>query len=400
MNILMISHVYPGAGTPETFTPVVHYFTREWVKMGHNVIVVNISTYFPWICYHLPSFVKSWLTNRFQTVLPDRPLNKAIDFEYEGVSVIRIPVFKRRPSMVVKYEKQDEQLKYILAKLEERDFTPDVVAGHWLNPIYLVAKLKEHYHCRSSLVLHGMGEMERYPDFEHLANAIDIWGLRSQRMIPEFQQRLGKNRRFFICASGIPSSIINENADLRRWNDDYIYVGFLLDRKYPEVPMKVLREEYQGEHFSYTIVGGGVKEKELHEIHVQMGRDERIRIVGRRSRPEVVNYMDKTDCFIMISRNEVFGLVYLEAMARGCIVVASRGEGMTGIIEDGVNGFLCNSGDSKELAEVIRRIRRLSVEEKVAIRMRGIKTASLYTDSRCALRYLEAVTDTKESTAG
>lgn len=52
MNILVISHVYPGGGTPQSFTPVVHYFAREWVKQGHKVIVVNLSTYFPSIVYH------------------------------------------------------------------------------------------------------------------------------------------------------------------------------------------------------------------------------------------------------------------------------------------------------------------------------------------------------------
>ena len=98
MNILVISHVYPGGGTPQSFTPVVHYFTREWVKQGHKVIVVNLSTYFPCIVYHLPPFVKKYLVNKFQSVLPEERLNKAIDFNYEGVDVIRVPIFKYKPS--------------------------------------------------------------------------------------------------------------------------------------------------------------------------------------------------------------------------------------------------------------------------------------------------------------
>ena len=36
-KILMITSVYPGEGTPKSFTPVVHYFTKEWVKMGYDV---------------------------------------------------------------------------------------------------------------------------------------------------------------------------------------------------------------------------------------------------------------------------------------------------------------------------------------------------------------------------
>ncbi len=49
---------------------------------------------------------------------------------------------------------------------------------------------------------------------------------------------------------------------------------------------------------------------------------------------------------VMNSRNEAFGLVYFEAMARGCIIITSRKEGFDGIIQDGVNGFLFKASDS------------------------------------------------------
>ena len=41
----------------------------------------------------------------------------------------------------------------------------------------------------------------------------------------------------------------------------------------------------------------------------------------------------------MISSSETFGLVYLEAMAAGCITIASRDEGFDGIIKDGVKSI-------------------------------------------------------------
>lgn len=393
MNILMISHVYPGCGTPETYTPVVHYFTREWVKMGHNVIVVNLSSYFPWIYYHLPQFVKTWAVNHFQTVLPDVRLDKAVDFEYEGVQVVRVPIFKTHPSQVVDYKRQDRQVDYIIGKLKDHSFTPDVIVGHWLNPIYLISQLKRFYNCASTLVLHGVGGMEKYPRFDELATDIDLWGVRSACMVGDFKEKIGKEKRYFICASGIPSQYVNEAADLMRWSDRYIYVGLLLDRKYPEVPMRVLRDVYGNDGFHYDIVGSGFKEPELHFIHESLNCDKRISIVGRKSRAEVVDYLDHADCFIMISRAEVFGLVYLEAMARGCIVVAGRGEGMTGIIEDGVNGFLCEPGNVEELTSVVRKIRNLSLSERVTIRRNGMATVKRYTDYKCAEHYVEEMAE-------
>lgn len=49
-------------------------------------------------------------------------------------------------------------------------------------------------------------------------------------------------------------------------------------------------------------------------------------------RNQVVELLDSSDVFVMISKNEVFGLVYFEAMAFRCITIASRREGVDEII--------------------------------------------------------------------
>ena len=40
-NILVLTSIYPADDIPKGWTPVVHYFTKEWVKQGHRVLVVN-----------------------------------------------------------------------------------------------------------------------------------------------------------------------------------------------------------------------------------------------------------------------------------------------------------------------------------------------------------------------
>lgn len=40
-NILVLTSIYPADDIPKGWTPVVHYFTKEWVKLGHRVLVVN-----------------------------------------------------------------------------------------------------------------------------------------------------------------------------------------------------------------------------------------------------------------------------------------------------------------------------------------------------------------------
>jgi glycosyltransferase involved in cell wall biosynthesis len=53
---------------------------------------------------------------------------------------------------------------------------------------------------------------------------------------------------------------------------------------------------------------------------------------------------------------EPFGLVTVEAMLAGCVVVASRHGGSAEIIEDGVTGMLVPPGDSSALAAALERL--------------------------------------------
>ena len=52
-RVLVVTPVYPADDIPKTDTPVVHYFTREWVKMGYEVKVIHCVTNFPNIFYYL-----------------------------------------------------------------------------------------------------------------------------------------------------------------------------------------------------------------------------------------------------------------------------------------------------------------------------------------------------------
>lgn len=93
----------------------------------------------------------------------------------------------------------------------------------------------------------------------------------------------------------------------------------------------------------------------------------------------------------MISKNESLGLVYLEAMAKGCITIGSRNEGIDGVIVDGLNGFLCEAGNHNELSGIINKINSLPRLEKSKISLNAIQTATNLTDYKVAENYIETV---------
>ena len=46
-NILLITQEYPADDLEKEFTPVVHFFAKEWVAQGYNVVTLNLPTNFP-----------------------------------------------------------------------------------------------------------------------------------------------------------------------------------------------------------------------------------------------------------------------------------------------------------------------------------------------------------------
>ena len=125
----------------------------------------------------------------------------------------------------------------------------------------------------------------------------------------------------------------------------------------------------------------------------QYGISDHVAFLGQINRNDIIDWYDKSDCFVMISDHEVFGLVYLEAMSRGCITIAGDNGGMVGIIEDGVNAFLCKPGDSEALADIIRRINNMTVKERQEMSRKARQTALEFTDNKVAQYYLENVTN-------
>ena len=93
--------------------------------------------------------------------------------------------------------------------------------------------------------------------------------------------------------------------------------------------------------------------------------------------------MAQSDLFVLPSWGEGYGIVYIEAMAAGCIAVGARGEGIEDTITDGENGFLVPAGDIDETERVMRAV-FAQPQAYAALRERGRQTARALTWARNA----------------
>ncbi|MBQ5943975.1 MAG: glycosyltransferase family 4 protein [Bacteroidales bacterium] len=393
-NILLLTNIYPAPDLEKENTPVVHYFAREWVKMGYNVRVIHYPANFPKLYLWFGAIFRRVLSSRLG--VPIRAIQaKEKIYQIEEVKVKRIPLMKYRLHGAFPRADIDRAYQKTLNYLSHEAFRPDVIVSHWVNPqLEIMERLKREFDVPSCYVAHTpTGELTHLYDdcrIREIINGIDLIGFRSRFIQETFVSRFSYSGPTFSCNSGIPEQYIPVNPSERLFEKihRFIFVGMLIKRKYPAEIVSSLVKAFGNKDFEIDYIGVGAEDRRIKGNARKYGVEEKVHLLGRLPREEVVDHLRQSDVFVMNSSSEAFGLVYLEAMAQGCLTIASANEGFDGIIKDGENGFLCRAGDVDDLSLTIGRILRLQPSERRRISANAMATAQDLTDVNVASAYL------------
>lgn len=105
-----------------------------------------------------------------------------------------------------------------------------------------------------------------------------------------------------------------------------------------------------------VVVGGGDDKERLVAKAESLGLTKNIYFSGFISEQTLATLYNRCSFFVLPSRDEGFGLVYLEAMKRGKACIGVKGGAAEEIIEDGKTGLLVPYGASEKLASVMGRL--------------------------------------------
>ena len=102
------------------------------------------------------------------------------------------------------------------------------------------------------------------------------------------------------------------------------------------------------------VVGDGPLRGALEAQARRLGIAHAVQFAGYQE--DVISAYAAMDVFVLPSRDEGFGLVFLEAMAVGVPVVGTRVIGSEDAVEDGATGLLVPYADAPALAQAVRRL--------------------------------------------
>ena len=104
-----------------------------------------------------------------------------------------------------------------------------------------------------------------------------------------------------------------------------------------------------------VLAGGGDDRERIRALALELGVGARVFLPGSVPAAELARLYELCYAFALPSRQEGFGLVYVEAMSRGKACIGCHAQGAEDVIVDGETGFLIHS-DGSELRDVLRRL--------------------------------------------
>ena len=396
MRILVLTSEYPNRHSAHD-TPVVHFYAKEWVRQGHEVRVVHSRSVFPAVLYPIVRALKALVKRIFKTdFIPVQRLRGMERTMLDGVDVVSLPIFKLVPHIRFFDRTIRQHARRIQALFAKCGFVPDAIICHFLNPqLPLISELKRMYPtATTSMVIHEDPRIISGlfgPETKELVGRVDHLGFRYEAMRARYVAEHGQRPNLFLCPSGVPERFILDAVPATKFTTDpltFCFVGMLIPLKNVDLMLRSFHAAFPSKDFRLRIIGEGFLRPELERLSANLGLGGCVRFEGRMSREEVQQVLLEADVFVMVSKPEAFGLVYLEAMAKGCLTIGTRGQGIDGVIVSGQNGFLCEAHDLESLRTTLQEIVALTPERRLAIAEAARQTATGLSDGKVASAYL------------
>ena len=185
--------------------------------------------------------------------------------------------------------------------------------------------------------------------------------LLSWHLYPDIEKIVPKEN-VMICPNGIKVDD-SMSVEARKYENrvpHLLFLSNLLESKGVFVLLDALKIlANKGLTFYCDFVGGETKEIDSDKFTLEVSHRDLGRCVmyhGRKYGKEKEQFFIDADIFVFPTYKEAFGLVNLEAMQYQLPIVTTNEGGIPDVVQDGVNGVICERNNAESLAVAIERL--------------------------------------------
>lgn len=177
-----------------------------------------------------------------------------------------------------------------------------------------------------------------------------------RRLLSDYREDIEVIGNVVNCARFRITEKAHKNEAIKFLTVCYMVDEAMLQKKGIDILLKAWKLfSAKNPNATLTIGGGGQGKKKAVEWVKEYGIQDSVAFAGQLSREQVAEQMQQCDCFVLPSRYETFGVVYIEAMACGKPVIAVRNGGPDDFVKD-FNGILVEAENVNSLADAMGSI--------------------------------------------
>lgn len=282
----------------------------------------------------------------------------------DGLETYRIKEYNflpkiRRGSSIIYYLK----LKNIFARLIKEGKKPDIIHAHsvlWGG--WAAAKISKQHNIpliiteHSSAFVRGLIKEYQKPFIREAfdqAKKVIVVGPSLEKELEKYTER----EKIILIPNIVNTSLFKPNDDIQKSNKfRFFSLAFLTYNKGFDLLLKAFAMAFKGNGEVELVIGGDGEEREnLEKLAVDLGIEKQVTFLGELSREQAAMEMQKCDAFVLASRFETFGVVFIEALACGKPIIATKCGGPEMIVEEH-NGILVEVDNVIELSVAMKQV--------------------------------------------
>ena len=339
MYILLISRGIPSVKDPQ-WGCFEFDQARALVGLGHKVVVACLDRRFRFQLKHfgISEFEKDRIVCFESLWFPSRIL-RLFGFSFEHY-VLKKQIINLANSIFLKYGK------------------PDIIYSHYIAESCVAIELKNKFNIPFVVIEHS--------------------SLLKTNLKNKYVQYLGSNlyskadkvlvvskslKTILFNEFGVDSVVVHNMVGVEfKYNkfqhkDDYfqfVSVGSLIHRKGFDLLIEAFfKSGLTNKNVNVVIIGEGEERFKFQNLIQSKGLAEKIQLVGAKNKKEIIEILQQSNVFVLPSRNETFGVVYIEAMMVGLPVIATACGGPEEFVKE-TDGLVIPVNDAMALVNALK----------------------------------------------
>lgn len=286
------------------------------------------------------------------------------DYHHEVLALVDrdfygLPLLRHQPGLTVApiriLSRYDPWARYQLGR-HLRAFQPDIIHFHLRRSLVMAATAGRRLGVPLVATVHNDNQPLAYTAADHLI-ALTAGQANDLQNYPALAGKVTVIANFSRFAATIAT--IPQTGPIK-----YLAYGRFAPKKGFDVLLSAFaaaRQHLSNAHL--TLAGAGALATALQQQITNLGLNQQVTLLGWTD--QVLDLLDQHDVFILPSREEAFGVVVLEAMARHKVIIATRCNGPRQFLTE-QSAYFCEPGDVASLAKQLIQVdqQRLEAQQK------------------------------------